>query len=50
MMREALRLAEIPHNLSVATDGEEALMFLHRQGKFSQAPRPDIVLLDKVQG
>lgn len=46
MMREALYLAEIPHRLSVATDGEEAMMFLHRQGKFAQAPRPDIVLLD----
>lgn len=46
MMREALLLAEIPHNLSVATDGEQALMFLHRKGDFSQAPRPDIVLLD----
>ena len=46
MMREALWLAEIRHSLSVVTDGEEALMFLHRQGKFSEAPRPDIVLLD----
>ncbi len=46
MMREALRLAEIPHRLSVATDGEEALMFLHRQGKFARAVQPDIVLLD----
>lgn len=46
MMREALWLAEIPHNLSVVTDGEEALMFLHRKGKFSEEPRPDIVLLD----
>jgi len=46
MMREALYLAEIPHNLSAAMDGEEALRFLHRQGEFSRAPRPDIVLLD----
>lgn len=46
MMREALWLAEIPHHLSVAVDGEEALMYLHKQGRFSQVPRPDIVLLD----
>lgn len=46
MMREALWLTEIPHSLSVVTDGEEALMFLRRQGRFSEVPRPDIVLLD----
>jgi len=46
MMREALWLAEIPHHLSVTTDGEEALLFLRREGRFSDAPRPDIVLLD----
>lgn len=54
MMREALLLAEIPHHLSVATDGEEALMFLRRQGRFSHVTLPDIVLLDiklpKVSG
>jgi CheY-like chemotaxis protein len=27
-------------------DGVEALAFLHRQGKYSDAPRPDLILLD----
>ena len=27
-------------------DGEEALAFLRREGSFTQAPRPDVILLD----
>jgi DNA-binding response OmpR family regulator len=29
-----------------ATDGEEGLKFLHRQAPWTEAPRPDLVLLD----
>jgi len=40
--------------LFVARDGQEALDFLHRQGEFRDAPRPDLILLDlklpKVNG
>jgi CheY-like chemotaxis protein len=32
--------------LSLVRDGEEALEFLRRQGKYRRAPRPDLVLLD----
>lgn len=32
--------------LSSATDGEEALEFLRRQGKYSNAASPDLVMLD----
>lgn len=46
MMQEALFLAEIPHHLAVVTDGEEALLYLNRQGKHTGAKRPDVVLLD----
>lgn len=46
MMQEALFLAEIRHNLAVVTDGEEALLYLNRQGQYINATRPDIVLLD----
>lgn len=46
MMREALVLAEIPHHLVVAPDGEEALQYLGRHGDYAGAARPDIVLLD----
>lgn len=38
----------------VATDGEEALQFLRKQGKYSESVRPDVILLDinlpKVDG
>jgi CheY-like chemotaxis protein len=44
--REALHMAGIRHQLSVVTNGEEALAFLHRQGRFQSAPRPEVVVLD----
>ncbi len=43
---EALKEGKVSNNLSVARDGVEALAFLRREGSFSQAPRPDLVLLD----
>jgi two-component system response regulator len=30
----------------VVYDGEEALAYLHRQGKYAETPCPDLVLLD----
>lgn len=41
-------LAKLPYqtDLHVALDGYEAMEFLLRQGKFSSAPRPHLVLLD----
>ncbi len=41
-----LREGKIANNLSVAHDGEEATQFLRREGVFSRAPRPDLILLD----
>lgn len=46
MMREALFLAEIRHNLAVVTDGEEALLYLTRQYPYGGSTRPDVVVLD----
>lgn len=43
---EALKESKVHNNISVATDGVEALAFLRREGKFSNSPCPDIVLLD----
>src|SRR3990172_10858989 len=42
----ALRQGQIHHRFTWLTDGEEALEFLHRRGKYARAPRPDLVLLD----
>jgi CheY-like chemotaxis protein len=46
LTREALKEGKICNNLTVAEDGVEAMRILRREGKFSDAPRPDLVLLD----
>ncbi|MGA7935153.1 MAG: response regulator [Kovacikia sp.] len=38
--------AKIANNLHWITDGEAALDFLHRQGEYRDAVRPDLILLD----
>jgi chemotaxis family two-component system response regulator Rcp1 len=43
---EALKDAKVLNRLSVAQDGVEAMAFLRREGKFADAPRPDLILLD----
>jgi chemotaxis family two-component system response regulator Rcp1 len=43
---EALKEGRIANNLSVARDGLEALAFLRKTGKFSNAPDVDLILLD----
>lgn len=42
----ALKKGPVPHRLTWLTDGVEAADFLYRRGRFAQAPRPDLVLLD----
>jgi chemotaxis family two-component system response regulator Rcp1 len=42
----ALRETQIPNQVHVAADGEQALQFLRREGPYAQAPRPDLVFLD----
>lgn len=46
LVREALQECGIPLNLTVATDGEEALNVLHRTGDHHNASRPHLILLD----
>ncbi len=43
---EALDEAKVRNHLSVVEDGVEALEFLRRQGKYANAPRPDLIMLD----
>jgi CheY-like chemotaxis protein len=38
--------ATITHHLQIVSDGVEAIAFLHQEGKYSQMPRPDLILLD----
>ncbi|MGB9978407.1 response regulator [Methanobacterium sp.] len=46
LVEEVFHEAKIMNNLNVAEDGEEAILFLRREGKFSNVPSPDIILLD----
>ncbi|MGB6200872.1 MAG: response regulator [Candidatus Acidiferrales bacterium] len=46
LTQEAFRDANPAINLHVATDGVEAMAFLRREGTRTNAPRPDIILLD----
>ena len=43
---EALKEGKVLNRLTVARDGEEAMAALRREGKFADARRPDIILLD----
>lgn len=40
------RAGGVRNSIHVATDGEDALVFLRGQGKHAGAPRPDLILLD----
>jgi two-component system, chemotaxis family, response regulator Rcp1 len=46
LTREALREGKVRNNLHVAPDGVEALAYLRREGKYEDAVRPDLILLD----
>ena len=43
---DALNQGDVPCRVSLVRDGEEALEFIRRQGKYARAPRPDLILLD----
>ncbi len=46
LTKEAFREGKVINNLHVAVDGEEAMQFVRREGKFQDVPRPDLILLD----
>jgi CheY-like chemotaxis protein len=46
LAQEALKESKVRNNMSVVWDGEEAISFLRREGKYSDSPRPDLILLD----
>jgi CheY-like chemotaxis protein len=43
---EAFKEGKVSNRLNVVKDGIEALAFLRQEGKYSKAPRPDLILLD----
>lgn len=46
LTREVLKEGKLRNNLFVCGDGEEAMDFLRQRGKYPDAVRPDLVLLD----
>ncbi len=46
LAREALESTKVHNRLHVVGDGEEAIAFLRQKGKYRDAPRPGLILLD----
>ena len=46
LISEALKDHHTPYHLTVIDDGEDTLAYLRQEGRYTQASRPDIVLLD----
>jgi CheY-like chemotaxis protein len=46
LVREALREANVPHQLNIVPDGEEAMAYLNGKAEYAQAILPDLILLD----
>jgi CheY-like chemotaxis protein len=46
LLEAVFRDLALKHRLHIVTNGEQALSFVHRQGSYAAAPRPDVVLLD----
>ena len=46
LTREALKEAKVLNALHVVQDGMAALSFLHKEGQYASAPRPELILLD----
>jgi CheY-like chemotaxis protein len=46
MTQEVLKESKILNKMYAVGDGVEAMAFLRREGKYADAPRPDLILLD----
>jgi len=46
LTEEALQESKLINNLSIVVDGEEAMAFLRKEGKYDSVPKPDLILLD----
>src|SRR5205823_4555505 len=42
----SLKDGRVPNRVHWVEDGEEAMAFLRRQGRYATVPRPDLILLD----
>lgn len=46
MIEEALEDSDVEKVIDVVNDGQEAMEFLRREGRHTEAHRPDVILLD----
>lgn len=46
LTQEALKEGKVMNVLNTVSDGEEALAYLRRQGRYARTTRPDLILLD----
>ena len=46
MTQEAFKDYKIANTLTVVTNGEDAIAYLRKQGRYADVPTPDLVLLD----
>ncbi len=46
LLKEVLLDTKVAHVLNVVDDGLDALAYLRQLGRFTQAPRPDLLFLD----
>jgi len=46
LTQEAMHDSKLTNTMHVVEDGVEAMEFLRRQGRYGDAPRPDLILLD----
>jgi CheY-like chemotaxis protein len=46
LTRETLRDSKLLNHMSVMNNGVEAMAYLRREGKYAEATRPDLILLD----
>ncbi len=46
LTQEALKDGKVANTMYVVEDGEEAIDFLYKKGKYEESVRPDLILLD----
>lgn len=46
LIQEVLKSSEHKHNLNIVTDGEQAIHYLKKEGKFADAVSPNLIFLD----
>lgn len=46
LMKEALKESKVRNDMHLVEDGVEAMVYLRREGKYSNANAPDIIFLD----